>query len=257
MAQGTRLDQRLVELGLAPSKSRAQGLILAGMVRVDGRPARKAGQSVGTTSEVSVKGPEHPYVSRGGVKLAGALDHFGLKVAGLKCLDVGASTGGFSDCLLQNGAAAITTVDVGYGQLAWKLRGDPRLTLHERVNARDLPPEIVPGPFDLIVADVAFISLTLVLPGLIHRLAPAGRVLCLVKPQFEAGRAQVGSGGVVRDEAVRQEAVDKVATCMGSLGLKVLGQCPSPIQRPAGNMEFFLLAQINPLPVSGGTEAGA
>jgi 23S rRNA (cytidine1920-2'-O)/16S rRNA (cytidine1409-2'-O)-methyltransferase len=251
MAQGTRLDQRLVDLGLAETKSRAQGLILAGLVRVDGQPAKKAGQSVTPASKVSVDGPEHPYVSRGGVKLAGALSHFGLEVAGLTCLDAGASTGGFSDCLLQRGAAAITAVDVGYGQLAWKLRIDPRVTLHERVNARDLPPELAPGPFGLLVADVSFISLTLVLPGLVPRLAPGGHVLCLVKPQFEAGRGQVGSGGVVRDEAVRQGAVDKVAACLTGLGLTVLGQCTSPIQGPAGNVEFFLLAQVPPAPVSG------
>jgi 23S rRNA (cytidine1920-2'-O)/16S rRNA (cytidine1409-2'-O)-methyltransferase len=242
MAQGTRLDQRLVDLGLAPSKSRAQGLILAGLVKVNGQPARKAGQSVGDESQISLQGPEHPYVSRGGVKLAGALGHFGLEVDGFDCLDVGASTGGFSDCLLQRGAMAITAVDVGYGQLAWKLRVDPRVTLHERVNARDLPPAMAPGPFDLIVADVSFISLTLVLPGLIPRLAPGGRVLCLVKPQFEAGRELVGSGGVVRDEAARQGAVDKVASCLQGLGLAVLGQCISPILGPAGNVEFFLLA---------------
>lgn len=243
MASGTRLDQRLVELGLAESKSRAQGLILAGLVRVDGQLAKKAGQGVSAQTQISVHGPEHPYVSRGGVKLAGALDHFGLAVAGLTCLDVGASTGGFSDCLLQRGAAAITAVDVGYGQLAWKLRTDPRVTLHERVNARDMPPEMAPGPFGLIVADVSFISLTLVLPGLIPRLAPGGHVLCLVKPQFEAGREQVGSGGVVRDEGARQQAVDKVAACLAGLGLTVLGQCQSPILGPAGNVEFFLLAQ--------------
>ncbi|MBI4800079.1 MAG: TlyA family RNA methyltransferase [Desulfarculus sp.] len=252
MAQGTRLDQRLVDLGLAENKSRAQGLILAGLVRVDGQPARKAGQGVAPQSQISLDGPEHPYVSRGGVKLAGALDHFALAVAGLTCQDVGASTGGFSDCLLQRGAAAITAVDVGYGQLAWKLRIDPRLTLHERVNARQLPPETAPGPFDLIVADVSFISLTLVLPGLVTRLALGGRVLCLVKPQFEAGREHVGSGGVVRDEAARQGAVDKVAACLARLGLKVLGQCQSPILGPAGNAEFFLLAarpgQAGPTP---------
>lgn len=248
MASGTRLDQRLVDLGLAENKSRAQGLILAGLVRVDGQPAKKAGQGVSAQSQVSVDGPQHPYVSRGGVKLAGALDHFGLDVAGLTCLDVGASTGGFSDCLLQRGAAAITAVDVGYGQLAWKLRTDPRLTLHERVNARDLPPEMAPGPFDLAVADVSFISLTMVLPGLVTRLAPDGRVLCLVKPQFEAGREHVGSGGVVRDEAARQAAVDKVAACLAGLGLTVLGQCQSPILGPAGNVEFFLLAVKPSLP---------
>ena len=243
MAERQRLDQRLVELGLAESRSRAQGLILAGLVRVDGRPASKAGQAVGPEAAVEVKGAEHPFVSRGGVKLAGALDHFGLMPAGLVCLDVGASTGGFSDCLLQRGAAAITAVDVGYGQLAWKLRIDPRLTLHERVNARDLPQGMAPGPFDLIVIDVSFISLTLVLPGLTPRLGPGGRLLCLVKPQFEAGRHEVGSGGVVRDPAARRAAVDKVRAHLAGLSLAVLGDCQSPIQGPAGNVEYFILAQ--------------
>ena len=243
MAKAPRLDQRLVELGLAESRQRAQGLILAGLVRIDGQPARKAGQPAPQGASISVEGPEHPYVSRGGVKLAGALDHFGLEVVGLVCLDLGVSTGGFSDCLLQRGAAAITGVDVGYGQLAWKLRQDPRVTLHERVNARQMPPELAAGPFDLCVIDVSFISLTLVLPQVPPRLAPGGRVLCLVKPQFEAGRDWVGEGGVVRDPSARQAAVDKVAAFLSGLGLTVLGQCDSPIQGPAGNHEFFLLAR--------------
>lgn len=244
MAKAPRLDQRLVELGLAESRQKAQGLILAGLVRIDGQPAQKAGQPAPPEAAISVDGPEHPYVSRGGVKLAGALDHFGLDVTGLRCLDLGISTGGFSDCLLQRGAASITGVDVGYGQLAWKLRQDPRVTLHERVNARSLPLDMAPGPFDLCVLDVSFISLTLVLPQVPPRLAPGGRILCLVKPQFEAGREWVGQGGVVRDEAARQAAVDKVAACLTGLGLQVQGQCASPIPGPAGNIEFFILALL-------------
>jgi len=243
VAKGQRLDLELVARGLAPSRAKAQAMILAGLVKVDGNPAAKAGQLIPQQAQVEVDGPEHPYVSRGGVKLAGALDHFGLEVAGLTCLDVGASTGGFTDCLLQRGAEAVTCVDVGYGQLAWKLRQDPRVTLFERTNARNLPPEMAPGPFGLIVVDVSFISLTLVLPPLLPRLGEGGRLLPMVKPQFEAGREAVGAGGVVRDPALRQAAVDKVADCLGGLGLTVMGSAASPILGPKGNQEFFLLAR--------------
>ena len=239
-----RLDQLLVSLGLAPSRSRAQALIMAGLVKVGGAPATKPGLKVSPTAQVEVAGPEHPYVSRGGVKLAGALDHFGLAVEGFNCLDVGASTGGFTDCLLQRGARAVTALDVGYGQLAWKLRNHARVTVLERVNARHLTPELAPGPFDLITVDVSFISLTLVSRPLVERLAPGGRLLTLVKPQFEAGRELVGSGGVVRDPAVRRAVVDKVAQHVSGLGLMVLGDCPSPIKGPAGNQEFFVLARL-------------
>lgn len=241
--KGQRLDQRLVTLGLAESRSRAQAMILAGLVTVDGRPAVKAGQPVPQEAKVAVAGPDHPYVSRGGVKLAGALDHFNLAVAGFRCLDLGASTGGFTDCLLMRGAAAVTAVDVGYGQLAWKLRNDPRVSVIERTNARQLPPETAPGPFDLVVMDLSFISLTLVLPGVVGRLAPGGWCMPMVKPQFEAGREQVGKGGVVRDPAVRRQAVERVAACLDGLGLAVVGDCESPIKGPAGNVEFFLLAR--------------
>lgn len=242
MSVKTRLDQRLVELGLAESRAKAQGLILAGLVRLNGQVVTKAGQAVGLEASVEVAGPEHPYVSRGGVKLAGALDHFQLDVSGLNCLDAGASTGGFSDCLLQRGAAHVIAVDVGYGQLAHKLRVDPRVTLIERTNVRHLTPEQAPGPFGLIVGDLSFISLTLVLPVLAPRLALGGRLLCLVKPQFEAGREQVGKGGVVKDEAARLAALARVRDCLVALGLTVLGDCVSPITGPAGNVEYFILA---------------
>ncbi len=241
-SKATRLDQRLVELGLADSRARAQALILAGLVRVSGQVAAKAGQAVAPDAQVEVAGPDHPYVSRGGVKLAGALDRFGLEVSGMACLDAGASTGGFTDCLLQRGAAGVVAVDVGYGQLAHKLRVDPRVTVLERVNVRYLEPEQAPGPFDLIVGDLSFISLALVLPVLATRLALGGRLLCLVKPQFEAGREQVGKGGVVREEAARLAAVERVRQCLLSLGLTVLGDCESPITGPAGNVEYFILA---------------
>lgn len=243
MAGKRRLDLYLVEQGLAPSRSRAQALIMAGVVRVEGRVVTKAGAPVKEGARVELAGRDHPYVSRGGVKLAGALDHFGLSVKGLSCLDLGASTGGFTDCLLQRGAARVTAVDVGYGQFAWKLRQDPRVTLHERINARYLPEDVAPGPFDLVTADLSFISLTKVLPRAVPRLAPGGMILCLVKPQFEAGREAVGPGGVVRDPAARQAAVDKVARHLADQGLKVLGSCPSPIPGPKGNREVFLLSR--------------
>lgn len=242
-AKRRRLDQHLVAQGLAPSRAKAQAMIMAGLVKVDGRVAHKAGTAVPAGAVVEVEGPEHPYVSRGGLKLAGALDHFGLDPAGWRCLDVGASTGGFTDCLLQRGAARVVAVDVGYGQLAWKLRQDPRVECLERVNVRHLPDHLAPGPFDLIVVDVSFISLTLVTPPLVPRLAPGGRLLAMVKPQFEAGREQVGSGGVVRDEAVQQACVDKVAAHLEGLGLEVLGRCPSPVTGPKGNQEHFVLAR--------------
>ena len=243
MAKGRRLDQCLVDMGLAPSRSKAQALIMSGKVKVGGAPANKPGQNVKQDAEITVDGPDHPYVSRGGVKLAGALDQFSLEPGGLKCLDVGASTGGFTDCLLQRGAVFVTAVDVGYGQMAWKLRQDERVEVIERTNARNMDADVAPGPFDLIVIDVSFISLTLVLPNLTARLAPGGVVLCMVKPQFEAGREHVGAGGVVRDEEVRREAVDKVAHCLEGLGLLVRGRAQSPIKGPKGNVEIFLLAQ--------------
>ncbi len=248
MTARPRLDQRLVDLGLAESRTRAQALILAGLVRVNGQPAAKAGQAVSEEAQVQVIRPEHPYVSRGGVKLAGALDHFSLEVTGLTCLDAGASTGGFTDCLLQRGALHVTAVDVGYGQLAHKLRVDPRVTVMERANMRGLAPDIAPGPFDLVTADLSFISLTLVLPALAARLAPSGFLLPLVKPQFEAGREHVGPGGVVRDETARQAAVDKVAACLASLGLTVLAWVQSSLPGPAGNLEYFILARAGESP---------
>jgi 23S rRNA (cytidine1920-2'-O)/16S rRNA (cytidine1409-2'-O)-methyltransferase len=239
-----RLDQYLVEHGLAPSRAKAAGMILAGLVKLNGRVANKAGSAVPAGALVEVDGPEHPYVSRGGVKLQGALEHFGLDPKGWTCLDVGASTGGFTDCLLQRGAARVIALDVGYGQLAWKLRQDERVECLERINVRHLTEKTAPGPFDLIVADVSFISLTLVTPPLAVRLKPGGLLLAMVKPQFEAGKSQVGSGGVVRDEAVQRASVDKVAQHLAGLGLQILGTCPSPITGPKGNQEHFLLARL-------------
>lgn len=239
----TRLDQLLVNQGLAPSRNRAQALILAGKVRVNGRVAAKAGEAVPADAALSVDAPDHPYVSRGGVKLAGALDALGVDPAGLRCLDAGASTGGFTDCLLQRGADRVTAVDVGYGQIDWKLRQDQRVEVIERTNARNMPLGVAPGPYDLIVCDLSFISLTLVLPNLAPRLGPGGALLALVKPQFEAGKELVGPGGVVRDPAVIAACVDKVAGCLAGLGLEVRGQAPSPIAGPKGNCEQFVLAR--------------
>jgi 23S rRNA (cytidine1920-2'-O)/16S rRNA (cytidine1409-2'-O)-methyltransferase len=236
-----RLDQRVVALGLAPSRERAQALILAGQIVVGDHVVTKAGQPVDESAEIRVKGEPMPYVSRGGLKLAHALDLFAIDVAGCDALDVGASTGGFTDVLLQRGAARVCAVDVGTNQLAWKLRSDPRVWSMEQVNARHLDVAGLPFPPEVIVCDVSFISLELILPKLVEAAAARGRVIvCLVKPQFEVGRDDVGKGGVVRDDAKRLAAVEKVATCARSLGCEEVGRCTSPITGPAGNVEYLL-----------------
>jgi len=214
---------------------------------VDDRPVDKPGTRVPDDAHVRVRGDERRFVSRGGEKLAGALADLGLDPTGLRCLDVGASTGGFSDCLLQHGARHVTAVDVGYGQLDLALRRDPRVHVVERTNARTLPAEALPGPVELVVVDVSFISATLVLPRL-RALCPHADVLVLVKPQFEVGRERVGKGGVVRDEAARAEAVERVATCAGALGLAVRGRAESRLPGPKGNREVFLW--LRPAPPS-------
>jgi 23S rRNA (cytidine1920-2'-O)/16S rRNA (cytidine1409-2'-O)-methyltransferase len=232
-----RLDLLLVERGLAPTRAKAQALVLAGAVTVDGATADKPGRQVERDSQVVVAEPAHPWVSRGGVKLAAALEAFALSPAGRRCLDVGASTGGFTDVLLSGGAARVVALDVGRGQLDWRLRNDPRVVVLEGVNARHLRPEDVPGRFDLITVDVSFISLRLVLPALVPLLEPDGDLVVLVKPQFEAGRGQVGRGGVVRDEAVREEAIARVVAAAHDLGLVPAGRLRSPLPGPAGNVE--------------------
>jgi 23S rRNA (cytidine1920-2'-O)/16S rRNA (cytidine1409-2'-O)-methyltransferase len=232
-----RLDLLLVERGLAPTRAKAQALVLAGAVTVDGATADKPGRPVERGAQVVVTAPEHPWVSRGGVKLAAALEAFALSPAGRRCLDVGASTGGFTHVLLAGGAARVVALDVGRGQLDWQLRNDPRVLVLEGVNARHLKPEDVPGPFDLITVDVSFISLRLVLPALVPLLEPDGDLVALVKPQFEAGRGQVGRGGVVRDEAVREEAIAGVVAAARDLGLEPAGRLRSPLPGPAGNVE--------------------
>ncbi|MGE5413401.1 MAG: TlyA family RNA methyltransferase [Syntrophomonadaceae bacterium] len=236
----SRLDVALVSRGLAATREKAQALILAGRVEVDGRRAEKAGQPVGDDAAISVAGPPHPYVSRGGVKLAAALDRFALDPAGRTCLDVGASTGGFTDCLLQRGAARVYAVDVGHGQLDARLRADPRVVVREKVNARTLSEADVPEPVDLAVVDVSFISLRLVLPAVAARVRRGGALVALVKPQFEAGRGEVPRGGVVRSEATRRRVVAEVEEAGRALGLEVLGEVPSPIAGARGNAEFLV-----------------
>ena len=232
-----RLDLLLVERGLAPTRAKAQALVLAGAVTIDGAVADKPGRAVERDAQVAVVEPPHPWVSRGGVKLAAALETFALSPAGRRCLDVGASTGGFTSVLLAGGAAAVVALDVGRGQLDWQLRNDPRVEVREGVNARHLRPEDVPGPFGMITVDVSFISLRLVLPALVPLLEPDGDLVVLVKPQFEVGREQVGRGGVVRDEAAREAAIAAVISAARELGLAAAGRLRSPLPGPAGNVE--------------------
>jgi 23S rRNA (cytidine1920-2'-O)/16S rRNA (cytidine1409-2'-O)-methyltransferase len=240
-----RLDKVLVERELAPSREKAQALILAGQVRVDGQPASKAGQPVAEAARVEVLGPDHPYVSRGGVKLEAALKEFGVDARGLTALDIGASTGGFTHCLLLHGAARVFAVDVGYGQLAWELRTDPRVTVLERTNIRTLEPAALGAAVDLAVVDVSFISLVTVLRHAVRFVRPGGRVLALVKPQFEAGREQVRRGGRVTDVEVHADVLRRVAEAGGQLGLELLGQMASPLAgKKSGNREFLVLWRL-------------
>jgi 23S rRNA (cytidine1920-2'-O)/16S rRNA (cytidine1409-2'-O)-methyltransferase len=239
-----RLDQLLVERELAPSRARAQSLILAGLVRVEGERADKAGKTFPPEVSVEVIAADHPWVSRGGVKLAAALEAFGVSPAGKRCLDVGASTGGFTHVLLERGAAQVVALDVGRGQLDWRLRHDPRVVVKEGLNARYLAREDLPGRFDVITVDLSFISLRLVLPALVPLLAEGADLVALVKPQFEAGRKQVARGGVIRDPAVREQAIEGVLAAARELGLECLARIPSPIAGPAGNVEE--LAHLRP-----------
>ncbi len=240
-----RLDELLVDRGLAPTRSKARALVMAGEVVVGDQRVDKPGHKIPADAAVRLKGGGIPYVSRGGLKLAHALDAFGLDPQGLRCLDLGASTGGFTDCLLQRGAAEVVAVDVGYGQLAQKLRDDARVTVMERTNARYLELDHLGGrPVDLVVVDCSFIGLALILPAARRCLGPGGRVVALVKPQFEVGREAVGKGGVVRDAEARQGAVDHVRAEAEALGLTVLGVVASPITGPAGNVEYLLAARL-------------
>lgn len=240
----TRLDLLLVDRGLAPSRERARALILAGNVLVDGTPVTKAGAAVADDAVVTLKQPDHPWVSRGGIKLAHALDTFGIDVRGLTALDIGASTGGFTDVLLSRGAARVVALDVGTGQLDWRLRTDRRVVSIEGINARYLTPDQLPPDarrFGLVTIDVSFISLAHVLPVVPPLLDGDGRVIALVKPQFEAGRHDVGPGGIVTDPDVHARVIEKVTDAALRVGLERLGLEPSPITGAEGNREFLML----------------
>ncbi|MGO8971674.1 MAG: TlyA family RNA methyltransferase [Myxococcaceae bacterium] len=238
-----RLDVLLVQAGLAPTRARAQALVLAGQVVVGEARVDKPGTRVPLDAPLRLKGEGLGYVSRGGLKLSHALRHFHLTVAGAVCADIGASTGGFTDCLLQAGAARVHALDVGYGQLHEKLRADARVVVHERRNARYLEKDALGEEVDVVVVDVSFISLTLVLPAVLPLLRKQGFLVALVKPQFEVGKGQVGKGGVVRDEGARTAAVKRVEAAAAALGLLLLGVTDSPILGPAGNREALLAAQ--------------
>lgn len=235
-----RADQLLVERGLVDSRARAQALILAGAVFSGERKIDKAGQPLAEDAALEVRGRDHPWVSRGGIKLAHGLDHFGWDVTGAVALDVGSSTGGFTDVLLTKGAAKVYAVDVGTNQLAWKLRQDPRVVVHEQTNARHLTAEIIPEPVDIVVCDASFIGLSKVLNTVLDLVRPGGRLLALVKPQFEAERGEVGKGGVVRDPAVHERVVQAARDWVESRGWRVEGVSQSPITGPEGNVEFLL-----------------
>ena len=238
----TRADQLLVDRGLADSRSKAQALILAGLVFSGERRIDKAGQPLAPDSELEVRGKDHPWVSRGGIKLAHALEHFGWDVTDAVALDVGASTGGFTDVLLQRGARKVFAVDVGTNQLAWKLRQDPRVVVHEQTNARYLTDAVVTEPVDLIVCDASFIGLAKVLDRALDFARPGGRLIALVKPQFEADRSEIGKSGVVRDAQVHDRVCAAAADWLVSRGWRVEGITPSPITGPEGNVEFLLAA---------------
>jgi len=244
MSAKQRLDKLLVERGLAPSRERAQALIMAGQVVVDDHTVDKSGQQVPVGADIRIKGELLPYVSRGGLKLKKALDEFGIDVNGVVAIDVGASTGGFSDCLLQAGAARVFAVDVGYGQLAWSLRQDPRVVSLEKTNIRYLTLDRLDDLPDLAVIDASFISLDKVLPATVRLVRPGGRIIALIKPQFEVGRGEVGKGGIVRDPAAHERAVEGVRRTAAELGLTVSGLCDSPIKGADGNREFLILLDI-------------
>lgn len=239
-----RADQLLVDRGLAESRARAQALILAGLVYLGDRKIDKAGQQVADDAVLDVRGRDHPWVSRGGVKLAHAIAHFALDVTGMVAMDVGSSTGGFTDVLLTNGAARVYAVDSGTNQLAWKLRSDPRVIVHEQTSARILTADHVPEPVDIIVCDASFIALSKVLERPMSFARPGALMVALIKPQFEAGRDEVGKGGVVRDAVVHDRVCADVRDWMEGQGWRVEGITPSPITGPQGNVEFLIHARL-------------
>ena len=234
-----RLDVLLTEQGYADTRSKAQAIIMAGQVYVNGQKADKPGISYEETVQLEVRGDVCPYVSRGGLKLEKALRDFGVKPDGYVCSDSGASTGGFTDCLLQQGAKKVFAIDVGYGQLDWKIRSDERVVVMERTNIRYVTPEDLGEPLDLSVIDVSFISLSIVLPAIKNLLKPTGQVLCLIKPQFEAGRDKVGKKGVVREPETHKEVLDSFVSLADTLGFAILGLTFSPVKGPEGNIEFL------------------
>ena len=236
-----RLDQLLAKRGLFPSREKARRAVMAGWVEVDGQRVTKPGSTVPDDAEVTVNGPSEPYVSRAGRKLEAALDHFGVEVEGGVCLDIGASTGGFTDCLLQRGATRVYAVDVGYGQLDYKLRQDPRVVVMERVNARHLAADALPERCRLATMDLSFISLSKVVPSVLPHVEPEGLLLPLIKPQVEAGRGRVGKGGILRDEELRRRVVAKTVAELVDLGLESLGVFDSPVKGVGGNRESFAL----------------
>ena len=241
-----RLDIALVDRGLVESRAKAQALIMAGQVFSGERRLDKPGMTIDADAPLELRGQDHPWVSRGGIKLAHAIDHFSIDVAGRVCLDIGASTGGFTDVLLQHGAARVYAVDVGHGQLAWKLRQDPRVVVMERTNARYLTTEQIPEPVDLIACDASFIGLETVLPAPLRLAAPGAWLVALIKPQFEVGPERVGKGGVVRDPALHQEVCDRIAGWLGRQpGWSVIGVTESPITGPEGNREFLLVGRCS------------
>ena len=243
MSARRRLDELLVERGLAESRTKAQALILAGLVfDRDGRRLDKAGKALADDAEIEVRGKDHPWVSRGGVKLAHGLDRFAIDPKGLVALDVGASTGGFTDVLLARGSAKVYAVDVGHGQLAWKIREDPRVVVLERVNARHLTSAEVPEPVDLVVCDASFIPLHLVLAAALDLARPGARLVALIKPQFEVGKDRVGKGGIVRDPVLHQDVCDAVRAWLVERGWNVIGLDASPITGADGNREFLIAA---------------
>ena len=234
-----RLDQLVFDRGLAPSRERAKAIVLAGLVSVNGEMVTKAGTLVEATADVALRAPDHPYVGRGGLKLAHALDTFGIAVGGREALDIGASTGGFTDVLLQRGAVRVVALDVGHGQLDWRLRNDPRVVVIEHFNARHLTLADLPGPADIVVIDVSFISLRQILPAVATVIHEGADVVALVKPQFEAGRDEVRKG-VIRDPAVHDRVLAEVTAAGAEVGLTRVGSTPSPITGQKGNVEFLL-----------------
>ena len=237
-----RIDRLLVERGLVESRERGQALIIAGQVLVNGQKQDKSGGLVPEDAEIRILGEVLPYVSRGGLKLEAALREFKVSVEGKIALDVGASTGGFTDCLLQHGCHKVYAVDVGYGQLAWKLRQDPRVVVIERTNIRAMDPSLIAEPVDIVVIDASFISLEKVIPSIMQFLRPGSGLIALIKPQFEVGKGQVGKGGIVRDEGLRIEVVEKVKAFFQETGLNVIGVIQSPITGQDGNVEFLIYA---------------